>query len=110
MHGMLLVRRTSEKVIAQAAANATDNNIHCMPGRLDSRVCFFPCARYNYWEECYTSFNTPLLFNDPGSFQLHNVKVMQFVVSSNSLSTLAWLNVVNASPCWSLILPMKSHP
>lgn len=78
---MLLACRVSEKVIAQAAANATDNNVHCMPGRLDSRVCFFPCARYNYWEECYTSFNTPLLFNDPSSFQLHNVKVMQFVVS-----------------------------
>ena len=78
--------RTSPAVISQAAANATDNNVHCMPGQLGSRVCFFPCARYNYWEECFTSFNTPLAFTDPSSFVLHNVKVMQFVVSCLRLS------------------------
>ena len=54
-------------------------------------VCFFPCLKYNYWEDCMDIIG-PQLPQDAKTYRENQVKVIQFVVSFHTAANInKWL-------------------
>ena len=73
--------------IYEIAASATRDNVHCRAVKGTNNICFFPCSRYNYWEECMLGPGVGLP-QDPAAYRQHGVKVLQFVVRPGRSPTL----------------------
>ena len=50
-------------------------------------VCFFPCLKYNYWEDCMDIIG-PQLPQDAKTYRENQVKVIQFVVSFHTAADI----------------------
>lgn len=75
--------RDMDTHIFRIADAATKYNEVCRTVRGRFRICFFPCIRYNFWEECLQRIPEQGELappQDPAVYRMNGVKVLQFVV------------------------------